>query len=128
MTDLFAGGNVKDLCAAVAASSHESPVMTEPNAANHALVRKIVHEIDIKSTMHTWIEHCMPVLALTLEMRRELVRLEIGQLVADAFEVCVSILEIWCELRVAGRWGRTCDAWRTWIWVGLALLRSGGPA
>ena len=129
MAHLLPSVHIKDLRAAIATSCDISPVHTESHTADHTLMREVVHEIDIEPAMHTWVKDCMPVIALALKVRWELVRLEIGELVADPFEIGVRVLEIGCDLGVGVR--RRCratKAWGTWIRVGLTILRSGGAA
>ena len=78
MAHLISGINVKDLRTAIAACGNKSSIMTEADAAHYALMRKIVHQVDIKSPVHTRIEHSVPVITLFLEMRWKFVRLEVG--------------------------------------------------
>lgn len=103
--------------------------MAETNTAYNTLMRKIVHNINVKFSWHSRVKDRMPIVALSLEMWRELLWLKIGELVTDALEIGVCVLEVCRDLGVwvvvlVGRRCRARDARRTWIWVGLALLGS----
>lgn len=129
MRDLLTGLNVVDLSTAIAARRHEAPILTEPNTANHALMRKVVHQLDVKPPRHTGIEDRMPVLSNSLHMRRELLRIEVTQLIADALQVSRAILEVDAERGIAvlvliRRRCRASDCGRAWERVGLVLLGS----
>jgi hypothetical protein len=125
VADLLSSIHIEYLRTTIAASRDKATIMAETNAAYNALMREIVHKIDIKPTWHARVENGMPVFALALEMWWKLVRFEIGELVADAFKFGVRVLEVYCDLGVRVRWwGRTSDARRTWIRVGLVLLGS----
>ena len=50
MTDLLASVDIKDLRAAIAASGNKSTIVAEANAADHALMREIMDELDVEST------------------------------------------------------------------------------
>ena len=125
MANLLSSVDIKNLRTAVAPRRYESAVMAEANAAHHALVCEIVHEVNIKPAWHAWVENCVPVLALALEVRWELVRLEIRQLISDAVKVRVGVLEVCGDLSIRiGRWRWARNARRARIWVRLTLLRS----
>lgn len=77
MAHLFPRVDIEDLRASIAAGGHESPVVAEAHTTDYALVRKVVHQIHVQSAVHTRVEDRMPVIALSLEMRRELIRLQL---------------------------------------------------
>lgn len=122
MTDLLPAVDIEDLRAAVTPGRHEAAVMTEPHTADHALMRQVVDELDVQTARDgARVEDGVPVLALALEVRWELVRVELGELVADLRELVLGVLEVRGEDLVARRWGRAGDAGAAG--VGLALLR-----
>ena len=131
MTDLLATVHIKDLSTPIATRSDESPVMAETNTAHNALMGKIVHQFDGESTIYIRIEYGMPVIALVLVMRRELVEFIIGELVADGINLRSRILKIGREVGVRSR-RRRCTTHRcmgrTCIRVGLCLMGSSGSS
>ena len=72
MADLLARRDIEDLRRAITARSHESPIMAEAHTAHHALVREIEHQLHVQTTRDARVEDGVPVLALALEVRREL--------------------------------------------------------
>jgi hypothetical protein len=126
MADLLAGVDIEDLCAAVATGRDEAAIMTEANTAHDTLMRQAVNQIDIKSAVHTWVEHSEPVLALTLEVRWKLVDIVLRKLVADLLELRRSVLKIGGNLDITVWWrSRASDLWRARVGRSWVLLRSG---
>lgn len=139
MADLLARVDVKDLCAPVASSRDKTAIMAEAHAADHTLMCEVVYKVHIQSAVHTRIEHRMPVITLTLEVWRKLVRLQLAQLVANLLQLRVRVLEVWSYLLILIRrrgwsrdWAWACTAqrtpgptktsWRAWVRVCLPLL------
>lgn len=104
MAHLLAGRDIEDLRASVASSSNKAAVLAEANTAHHALVSKIVHEIDVQATRDTRVEDSVPVLTLALEVRWELVGLELTKLIADLLKLEMRVLEVWSDDLVLVRW------------------------
>ena len=94
MTDLLTGHDIEYLRAAIATRCNMASVVAETNAANHALVRKVVHKLDIKAALHTWIwvVHSMPIVTLPLEMWRKLLGIVLGQRIADLLDFAKRVL------------------------------------
>ena len=78
MAHLLTRVDIEDLRASIAAGGHKSAVMAEAHTANHALVRQVVHQIHIQPAVHARVEYRMPVVALSLKVRRELIWLQLG--------------------------------------------------
>jgi hypothetical protein len=70
MADLVATADIKDLRRAIAACRNEATIMAEAHATDNTLMSKIVHQLDVQPTVHTWVEDGMPVLTLALQVRR----------------------------------------------------------
>ena len=51
---------------AVASGGHILAVKAESHAAHHAIVDKVVNEIDVEHSWHLWIEHSEPILPFPL--------------------------------------------------------------
>ena len=125
MADLLTGIDIEDLRRPVAAGGDIATIMAEAHAADDTLVRKVVEKVHIKLAVYARVEHRMPILALALQMRWELLRVKLGELVADLLKLRLSVLEVRRELLVLWRrWRRTGTTRRSWVWVRLALLRS----
>lgn len=73
MAHLLTRVDIEDLRASIAAGGHESAVMAEAHTANNALVRQVVHQVHIQPAVHARVEDRMPVIALSLEVRGELI-------------------------------------------------------
>ena len=78
MTDLLSTVHIEDLCATVATSSNKLAILTEANTAHHALMRQIMHQIDVKAARHTRIEYSVPIIASALEVWWKLIRIVVG--------------------------------------------------
>lgn len=74
VADLLASVDVKDLCGSVASGGHKPSVVAEPNTADNTLMRKVMDEIHVQSSVYLWVKDGVPVLALTLQVWWELVR------------------------------------------------------
>lgn len=123
MTDLLPRRHVEDLRAAIAARRHEPPVVAEAHTADHALMGQVVHQIHVQTAVHARVEDGVPVLALALEVRWQLLWLKLRELVADLLELGMGVLEVGRDLLVlVWGWGWAGDVWRAWIRVRLALL------
>lgn len=83
VADLFTGANIEDLCRSVTSRGYIATVLAEAHTTDHALMRQIVYEIHVKSTLDAWVKDGVPIFALTLQMRRKFLRVEFGQLIAD---------------------------------------------
>jgi hypothetical protein len=129
MADLRSSHDIEDLGASVAARGNRSSIVREADTAHHTLMRKIMHQLDIQTALHAWIrvEHSMPILTLTLEMWWELLWLIVAQLIANALEIGLGVLEVGCLVTcvLIRWWSRASDGGRACIWVGLSLERSG---
>lgn len=133
MGHLLAALDIVDLRAAIAARGDEPTILAEAHAADHALVRKVVDQLDVQPSLHSRVEHRVPVLSHSLQVGRKLLGVEIGQLVADALQLGRAILEVDTQRRIRIRMlirrrCRTSHSWRAWIRVGLVLLGCGWPA
>lgn len=131
--DLLAGLDVVDLRAAVATRRYKPSVLAEANAAYHALMSQVVHQLDVQPPLHARVEDGMPVISDVLQVRWELLGVEVRQLVADALELGRAVLEIDAQgsvgVRVLVWWRRrTSHCGRAWIRVGLVLLGRGWSA
>lgn len=108
MADLLTGIDIEDLRRPVAAGGDIATIMAEAHAADDTLVRKVVEKVHIKLAVYARVEHRMPILALALQMRWELLRVKLGELVADLLKLRLSVLEVRRELLVLWRrWRRT---------------------
>lgn len=128
MCDLLSGPDIVDLRTPVATRSDEASISAESDAANHTLMGQVVNQLNVQSPLHARIEHRMPVIARPLEVRWQLLRVEVGELVADAVQLGSGVLEVDSELHVRvlvlrWRWRGSSNSRRTWEWVGLVLLR-----
>ena len=119
--------DVENLCRSVAASGDIVAIRTEADTAYHTLVHEVVDQFNVQSTHDARVEHRMPVLAGTLQGRRELTRVEVGELVSDFIKlsrgVCEAIMHVlrWGGM-VSRRRRRTCHMGRAWVRIRLALL------
>ena len=111
VADLLARCDVEDLRRPIAASGYEAPVLAEAHAAHYALVREVEDKLHVKSTVHTRVEDSVPVLALSLEVQWQLLRVQLAELVADLLQLRVSVLEVRRNLLVLWWWVRASDAW-----------------
>ena len=109
MADLLTTVDVEDLRRPVAASRNISAVMAEANTADNTLVNKVVHQVDVQTTHDARIEDRVPVLTLALQRLRQLVQLEIGELIANALEIIRSVAETIVGVRW---WWRNVLDWR----------------
>lgn len=124
MAHLLARIHIEDLGAPVASGGDEATIVAETHTAHHTLMRQVVHEIHVEPTVHTRVEDSVPVVTLALEVRWELVRLKLRQLIPDLLELRVSILEVRRDLLVLVGWRRRAgDIRRPWVRVRLSLLR-----
>jgi len=64
--NLLSRVNVEYLRGAVASGGHILAVKAESHAAHHAIVDKVVNEIDVEHSWHLWIEHSEPILPFPL--------------------------------------------------------------
>jgi hypothetical protein len=128
MANLRSSNDIEDLSASVAASGNRSSIVREADTAHYTLMGKIMHQLYIQTALHTRIrvEDSMPIFALTLEMRWELLWLVVAQLIANALEIGLGVLEVGCLVTcvLIWGWGRASDGGRACIWVGLSLERS----
>lgn len=60
--------DIENLCGAVATGRNKAAVQAETHAADDALMRKVVDQIDIEHTTRTRVEDCEPVTALLLQV------------------------------------------------------------
>lgn len=114
--------HVEDLRTPVAACSDEATIVAEAYAADNTRVREGVHKVNVQFALNARVEHGVPIITSVLEMWRKLVWLELGQCITDAFNLCVRVLEVCCDVR---RWWRRCWAIhvrRAGIRVDLTLL------
>lgn len=123
MAHLLAGVDIEDLSGAVAASRDKATVLAEANAADDALMGQVMNQIHIESAADVGVEDGMPVIALALEVGRELVGLILRKLVANELNLLSSVLKIWRDLCVRVRWwSRSRDVRRAWVRVCRVLL------
>lgn len=112
VADLLTSVDIEDLGGAVATSCDVSAIGAESYAAHNALMRKVVNELDVQLTSCSRVEDGEPVITLSLQVRRKLIWIVLGQLVTDLLHLLVCVLEIvvWrLAVRVAVR-RRRCRA------------------
>ena len=74
--------DVEDLGRTVATGGDIAAIETEAHATNHTLVGQVVNQVDVKHTSCPRVENGVPVIAFPLELRRQLLNLEISQDIA----------------------------------------------
>lgn len=104
MADLVAGSDLVNLRGPVTTGGDIAAVSAEADAAHDRLMRQVMYKLDVELTARARIENSVPVLTLTLEVRRELVRIVVGELIADLFDLLMRVLEVVATV------GRVC-AW-----------------
>lgn len=126
LADQTACVDVKDLRAAVAARGDVLRVLAEAHAAHHTRMREGVHDLHARRSVDEGIIDDVPILGDAFEVRGQLLGVEVRELVADAFEFGVAVLEVGGDLGVAiYGWRRAGNAWRERISICLTLLRRG---
>jgi hypothetical protein len=81
---VLTGGYIKDLSGTVATRCEIFAVTTETDAANDAIMDKMMHKLDIEHALHLWVEYGVPIGALSLLRSRQVIRIPVGQHVSRA--------------------------------------------
>jgi hypothetical protein len=129
VADLLTSLDVENLCRPVAASGDIVTIRTEADTAHHTLVHEVVDQLNVQPAHDARVEYRVPVLAGTLQGRRELIGVETGELISDLIKLSCGVCE--AIVHAALGWGstmsrrrrRACHMRRTWVGVWLALLR-----
>jgi len=74
-------------------------------------MRQVEDELHVKSTVHARVEDSVPVLALSLEVRWQLFRVQLAELIANLLQLRMRVLEVRRNLLVLWWWIRASDAW-----------------
>ena len=133
LTDLLAISSIKYLRLTIATCGNVSPIMREADAAYHRFVDKIVKKLNIEYTGNSWIKHSVPVLALSLEVIRKLIRVQVCQHVADIGDMRDTHVMSWRKVYIptGRRWTRDLGRLsrvvliRHWLRLAWMLLRGG---
>lgn len=114
LTDLMTSIDIKNLRTAIATRGHISRIPAETNTAHNTRMRKGVKNLNANRSIDKGVVYDMPVLGDAFEMRWEFLGIEIGELVTDAFELGVAVLEVGGDLGVSIHWRcRSGNAWRS---------------
>ena len=114
--------HVEDLRGAVAARRNVATVQTEAHTADDTLVGQVVDEVDVKHTPGAGVEDGIPVVALALVLRRQLLDVEVGQTVGLGKRQLRLVLGRQCGLLVVGWRGGPGNLGRARVWGRVVLL------
>lgn len=96
MVDELSALNLENLGRPVAARSNVSAIMTEAHAADNACVRETVDEVDVQDPASSGVEDCEPICAFSLEVLRDIVRIQVSKCVAN-----IQVVLLWRSTELA---------------------------
>lgn len=87
-----------------------------------------MYQIDADGAIDERVIDYVPIIANAFEMRWKLFGIEIRELVTNALELGMRVLEVGADLSIAiDRWGGACEAWRKWVSIWLGVSRCYRP-
>ena len=118
LTDFLASVDIVYLSRAIAACRNVLAILAEADTAYDTFVQKIVKELDIKNPGQIRVEDGEPITSYPLLFRRQVIRVQVGQFVADSLRRVET-----ATWRSGARYLRRCSSIGIWYW--LSLLRGG---
>lgn len=118
LTDFLASVDIVYLGRTIAACRNVLAILAETDTTYDTFVQKIVKELDIQNSGQVRVEDGEPITSYTLLFRRQVIRVQVGKLVANSLRSIETTT--W---RSRARYLRRCS--RIGIWYWLSLLRSG---
>jgi hypothetical protein len=118
LTDFLASVDIVYLGRAIAACRNVLAILAEADTTYDTFVQEIVKELDIKNSSQIRVEHSEPITSYTLLFRRQVIRVQVGQFVANSLRRIET-----ATWRSGARYLRRCSSIGIGYW--LSLLRGG---
>jgi len=84
LTDFLASVDIVYLGRAIAACGNVLAILAKAHTTYDTFVQKVVKKLDIKHSGQIWVEDSKPIASYTLLFRRQVIRVQVGQFVANS--------------------------------------------